>query len=73
MNVQINAQFCKGCGFCVRFCPENALAMGMRRNKKGNYLPEFDQARCIASNSCTVCAKICPEGAITIQEEVRAA
>jgi len=73
MNVQLNAQFCKGCGFCVRFCPEQALAMGRRRNKKGDALPEHDQARCAADHGCVICARMCPEGAIAISGEVRAA
>ena len=71
MNVQINAQFCKGCGFCERFCPEKALVMGKERNKKGDFLPAFNPARCV--NDCTVCARMCPEGAIAVSGEVRAA
>ena len=72
MNVQckVNAQFCKGCGFCVRFCPEKALAMGKQRNKKGDYLPDLDKTRC---TGCATCARMCPEGAISIGGEVHAA
>ena len=66
LHIGINAQLCKGCGFCVRFCPEKALAMGGERNKKGDFIPAAAQDRCIG---CAVCARMCPEGAITIRRE----
>jgi len=67
MTIRINPQLCKGCGFCVRFCPAGALAMGEERNAKGDYLPAYTSERCTA---CATCAQMCPEGAITIAEEV---
>jgi len=67
MTIQINAQLCKGCGFCARFCPNEALAMGRVRNKKGDYLPDYVHGRCAAGEGCAVCADMCPEGAVTIK------
>jgi len=69
MPVQINAPLCKGCGFCVKFCPERAIAMGEKRNAKGDFLPEATPEHC---TGCATCATMCPEGAITIQGEVAA-
>jgi len=66
LQISINAQFCKGCGFCVRFCPEGALAIGKERNKKGDYLPAIAHERCVA---CGECARMCPEGAIMMKAE----
>ena len=65
MPIQINAALCKGCGFCVKFCPEQALAMGTQRGPKGDFLPIITPERCTA---CATCAQMCPEGAITIKE-----
>ena len=71
LHISINAQLCKGCGFCVRFCPRQVLAMGKERNKKGDFIPAAApcEDRCIADADCVLCARICPEGAITIKAE----
>ena len=69
LPIQINAPLCKGCGFCVKFCRSQALAMGTQRGPKGDLLPEVTPACCTA---CATCAQMCPEGAITIKEEVAA-
>jgi 2-oxoglutarate ferredoxin oxidoreductase subunit delta len=65
MQVRINAALCKGCGFCVKFCPERALAMSEQRGPKGDFLPDAAPERC---TGCITCAQMCPEGAITIKE-----
>jgi len=79
MPIQINAALCKGCGFCARFCPEQALAIGQQRSAKGDFLPIVTPERCTSCITCAegavyaICAMMCPEGAITIQgEEVSA-
>jgi len=66
--IQVNAPLCKGCGFCVKFCPERAIAIGSQRNAKGDVLPALTPERCVAVAGCIVCASMCPEGAIAIKE-----
>lgn len=69
MNVHINTQLCKGCVFCVRFCPKKILEMGNERNKKGHFTPFVTEGdKCTA---CAVCALMCPEGAIEVTREER--
>ncbi|MCL2513111.1 MAG: ferredoxin family protein [Oscillospiraceae bacterium] len=66
MKANISPQLCKGCLFCVRFCPKKIIEMGNVRNKKGHFTPFVaDEAKCTA---CAVCATVCPEGAIEIIE-----
>ena len=61
-TIQLNEDLCKGCAYCVVFCPTEALAMGGRLNKKGYHLPEIvDPSRC---NGCDVCGMYCPDFAI---------
>jgi 2-oxoglutarate ferredoxin oxidoreductase subunit delta len=67
--IQFNAPLCKGCGFCVKFCPAGALAMGAQRNARGDFLPAATPELCTACATCAICAMMCPEGAITIQGE----
>jgi 2-oxoglutarate ferredoxin oxidoreductase subunit delta len=59
----IVANLCKSCGYCVHFCPKQAIKIGNTRNMKGHYYPVVDEALCIG---CGTCALVCPEAAIDI-------
>ena len=60
--VHIIEDRCKGCGYCIEFCPRNILAFAKRFNKKGYHPPEVLQADgCV---NCHYCEIICPEFAI---------
>ena len=55
----INREWCKGCGICVEFCPEDALA-----------LDEMEKAQLISSekcNGCGMCELRCPDFAIELK------
>jgi len=61
-TVVIREERCKGCSYCVVFCPTNALAMGGRLNLKGYHLPELvEPEKC---NGCDMCGLYCPDFAI---------
>jgi len=53
---------CKGCMFCIEFCPTKALALGTRLNHKGYRLP--DLAHPDKCNGCDNCGLYCPDFAI---------
>lgn len=65
--LNINTKLCKGCSYCIKFCPKNILELGKERNDSGHFYPNVTEIeKCI---SCAMCATICPEGAIEIIKE----
>jgi 2-oxoglutarate ferredoxin oxidoreductase subunit delta len=53
---------CKGCEFCVEYCPRDVLVMSKDFNRKGYHPPEVvRQGECV---NCNLCEMICPEFAI---------
>ncbi|WP_295394718.1 ferredoxin family protein [uncultured Thiodictyon sp.] len=64
-RVLINKNLCKGCGFCVQFCPMNVLDTSSEFNAKG-YHPPYVKApeKC---RDCMFCELICPDFAIRVE------
>ncbi len=63
-RVTINPNWCKGCGFCVQYCPTGALEMSKAYNKKGYHPPMVKYAD--ECRDCKFCEKVCPEFAIFV-------
>lgn len=67
LKVKVLNEYCKGCGYCVHFCPRKVLAFGTLRNAYGAFPPVAQKAEdCI---KCGICATVCPEAAIELREE----
>lgn len=65
-EVTIITSRCKGCGFCIEFCPKHVLEMSDVFNEKGYHPPQVVKPEeCIA---CKFCDMICPEFAIIVKE-----
>ena len=53
---------CKGCGYCIEYCPRDVLAVSERFNSKGYHPPAVKQPDlCV---NCHYCEAICPDFAI---------
>ncbi|MFP3872082.1 MAG: 4Fe-4S dicluster domain-containing protein [Candidatus Natronoplasma sp.] len=63
-SVCIIPERCKGCEFCIEFCPVEALEPSDKTTEKGYRLPELT-GDCIL---CGKCENICPEFAIYLKE-----
>ena len=63
-EVIILAERCKGCCFCIEFCPQQVLRKSTEINSKG-YHPVYlsDTSRC---TKCDICGMICPDFAISV-------
>lgn len=63
-EVQIRAESCKSCLYCVKFCPKKVLEVGSEVNSKGyQYVTAAHPENCIG---CAFCAMMCPDAAIEV-------
>ena len=60
--VTINVERCKGCGFCVEFCPTKVLSLSSAFNSKGYHAPYVVLAE--KCSGCDLCGMYCPDFAI---------
>jgi 2-oxoglutarate ferredoxin oxidoreductase subunit delta len=61
-DVYIDTELCKGCGFCVEFCPTHVLEMSTEFNSKGYHPPEAVSPE--ACTGCDLCGMFCPDFAV---------
>lgn len=63
-SVTIIQERCKSCGYCVKFCPRQVLAISTNVNSKGyEYVEPVHPENC---TGCAICARMCPDGAIDV-------
>ena len=60
--VSVNSELCKGCGFCIEFCPSGVLEFSDEFNSKGYHPPRA--AKPEACTGCDLCGIYCPDFAI---------
>ncbi len=66
-EIHIIPDLCKGCGFCIEFCPKKVLEKSDTLNKRGVYPPKVvDESKCAL---CGFCTAICPDFAIFTLEK----
>lgn len=63
-EVHIIPERCKGCGFCIEFCPRSVLGESREWNRRGYHPPEVLRRGLCAE--CHFCELLCPEFAIYV-------
>jgi len=63
-EIHIIVDRCKGCGFCIEFCPNEVLKHSVGFNKKGYHPPVVVQIEKCAFDG--LCQSVCPDSAIFI-------
>ena len=67
-QVYVIPERCKGCRFCIEFCPEQVLAESEDMNAKGYHYPVVAEGKEQACVDCDFCKLVCPEFAIYTEE-----
>lgn len=57
--IQINKEWCKGCGICVEFCPNQVLVLNRQHAEVANIE---------ACTACKLCEIRCPDFAIEVSK-----
>jgi 2-oxoglutarate ferredoxin oxidoreductase subunit delta len=67
VDVVVIEDRCKGCSFCIEFCPKDVLEQDTKLNVRGAHLPRVkDSTLCVG---CGICEEICPDFAIFLVEK----
>ena len=65
-EIHVLAERCKGCGWCVEYCPRGVLEVSDEINSKGYHPPKATKSEvCV---SCGLCELLCPEFSIYVVE-----
>ncbi len=69
-EIHIIKNQCKGCGFCIEFCPKQVLETSEELNIKGFHPPKVtDESKCVL---CSFCTAVCPDFAIfTVEKDCK--
>lgn len=68
-EIHIIKDRCKGCGFCIEYCPKEILEESEELNKRGVHPPKVkNNASCML---CRFCEVVCPDFAIFTIEKNR--
>ena len=65
-RLKVNEFYCKGCGYCIEFCPKKVFGRKAELNSKGVRPPVI--ARPDDCVGCSQCNLLCPDFAIKIEE-----
>jgi 2-oxoglutarate ferredoxin oxidoreductase subunit delta len=64
--IHVIEERCKGCGFCVEFCPKGVLVFSQHTNANGYHPPQvLDETYCV---NCGLCALLCPDFSIYVMD-----
>jgi len=61
-TVFVRTEICKGCSFCIDFCPTDCLSFSKEFNPKGYHFPVLSAPE--ACTGCDLCGLYCPDFAI---------
>lgn len=66
-RVEINPKLCKGCYFCIRYCPSGVFSKSEEIGELGYVAAKVDHPE--KCTGCRLCLVYCPDFATSIEEE----
>ncbi|AET67503.1 dissimilatory sulfite reductase (desulfoviridin), alpha/beta subunit [Desulfosporosinus orientis DSM 765] len=57
-KILVDEARCKGCYYCIKYCPKDAVRLSGHINAKGYETVEIDEEKCIG---CGSCYRMCPD------------
>jgi 2-oxoglutarate ferredoxin oxidoreductase subunit delta len=70
-QIYIIPERCKGCKFCIDFCPKDVLVESKEMNAKGYHYPVVAEGKDGLCIQCEFCSLFCPEFAIYTEEQLK--
>lgn len=64
----VRMNHCKGCRFCIEFCPKEVLEESTAMNRRGYHYPVIARGQEEGCVNCQFCTIVCPEFAIFSEE-----
>jgi 2-oxoglutarate ferredoxin oxidoreductase subunit delta len=66
-RIKLIKELCKGCGYCIEFCPNKVFERSEEITEKGVTPPTIKHPdRCTL---CGLCTRLCPDFALTMEED----
>lgn len=65
-KIKIDKDKCKGCEFCVIYCPKGLIGISQGLNKRGAHPAVFKKGKQSKCSACAICARVCPEVCIEV-------
>lgn len=69
--LKTSPELCKGCGFCIEFCPKGVLEFSEDVNLRGYHYPQVKKGMEFACTACGMCQRICPDYAIYLEKVLK--
>jgi len=67
VDIVVVSDRCKGCSFCIEFCPRDVLEEDPKLNIRGAHPPRVkDSSLCVG---CGICEEICPDFSIFLVDK----
>ena len=67
-KIIIEKDKCKGCEYCIIYCPKKCITLSHAINIRGVHYAEFSRPEtCIA---CGICGRVCPEVCIEVIQRI---
>ena len=67
MKIVLIEDRCKGCGYCIEFCPAKVLEYSNTLNARGVHPPQVKKDS--SCTGCGLCERLCPDFAIYLEKE----